>query len=176
MMVQISVGLFVAAVVLFVYFAASHKVAREGRVDLYGDRVITNEGGFVWLPTARRTLDLSPRPITTTAGPLAGPDSSRITLVLDADVSFPTDHASIRTAAGHFAGAEHTVDPVAGELIEEAASAVVAQSTGEDLADWPALADKVLHRATPMLGRLGLQLDWLTISSLTTGSDELIAR
>ncbi|MGD8213907.1 hypothetical protein [Aestuariimicrobium sp. Y1814] len=175
-LIDIAMWLFILAVALFVYGAGAHKMAGEGRADVYGSRVITNSGGFVWWPRRKRSLDLAARPITTTAGPVPAADGSEVTVVMDADVLVGSDDDAIRTAAKHFAGAEDTIDPVAGELIEAAVAAVVAASSDDQLADRVDLAQRVVARANTSLAKLGLRLDWLTISSLTRGSDELIAR
>ena len=175
-MVSIAVGLFVAAVVLFVYFVCAHKSAGDGRAYVYGNKVITNAGGLVFWPTSKRVLDLAPRLITTTAAPASAQDGQTVTVTLDADVSVPADHDSIRTAAHHFAGAEATIDDVAGELLESAVIAVVAGCGPQQLADRVELARRVTDRANAGLATLGLRLDSVQISSLVTTPDELIAR
>lgn len=175
-MVFVAVGLFVMAVVAFVYFVCAHKTAGEGQAYVYGDKVITNSGGFVFLPTGRRVLDLARRPITTSAAPARTRDHQLVTVTLDADVSVPADHESIRIAARHFAGVEDTIDAVAGELLESAVASILATCDQADLADRAGFAERVRSRANSGLARLGLTLDSVQISSLVTTPDELIAR
>lgn len=175
-MVFVAVGLFVAAVVLFVYFAYAHKMPREGQAYVYQTKVITNKGGFVFLPSPRRVLDLAPRPITTTVNSVRTEDDRELTVTLDADISVPDDADAIRTAAGHFAGAEHTIDAVAGELLEAAVTAIAAASAHEQVSDRVTFAAQVRTRANAGLATLGLTLDVVTISSLVSTPDELLAR
>lgn len=181
--VFVGVGLFVVAVVLFVYLVCSHKIAGVGQAYVYGNRVITNKGGFVFLPSARRVLDLAVRPITTSVRPVTTEDSEQVTVTLDADVAVLGDDDSIRTAAKHFAGAEHTIDAVAGEVLENAATLITRKSTPEQRNDRVAFAERVRNRANPGLAKLGLTLEVVAVaslvttpSSLLTTPDELIAR
>ena len=138
--------------------------------------MITNSGGFVFLPTGRRVLDLAPRPITTSAAPARTRDDQMVTITLDADVTVPADDESIRIAAKYFAGVEDTIDAVAGELLESAVTSIAARSDQTQLADRAGLAEQVRSRANAGLARLGLTLDSVQISSVVTTPDELIAR